>query len=199
VIYTFLIGYAIYQALPAQRSNPHLRRIGYLFVLSSLANSIWLVLFHYEYFPLTMLAMIVVLVSLIAIYLRLEIGIRSVSGPERWLVQIPFSIYLGWITVATIANASYVLYDANWGGFGVSAVTWTVIMLVVAAVVTLRIVITRRDIAYVAVIVWALIGIVNKQSGTPLVAITAALMTALVVGGALFSTFRSRPAILQRS
>lgn len=193
VIYTLLIGYAVFQALPSQRDNPRLRRIGYLFVLSSLANSAWLVLFHYEYFPLTMAAMLAVLLTLIAIYQRLEIGKAVVSGAEKWLTRVPFSVYLGWISVATIANASYVLYDAGWDGFGLSGAIWAAIMLVVATAVTLAILVTRRDIAYAAVIVWALIGIVVKQNETPEVAITAALMTAVVIGAALITRFR-RPA-----
>ena len=192
LIYTLLIGYGIYQALPAQREHPALRRIGYLFVLSSIANTAWLVLFHYEYFPLTMVAMVALLLLLIAIYLRLNVGSGPASRAERWLIYIPFSVYLGWITVATVANASYVLYDANWDGFGIGGPVWAAIMLVIAAVVTLAIIIRHRDIAYTAVIVWALVGIIVKQSETPLVAVTAGVMTAVVVGVALIFMLRAR-------
>jgi tryptophan-rich sensory protein len=189
VIYALLIAYAIYQALPSQRENERLRRTGYLFVLSCIANSAWLFLFHYEYFLLTMVAMMLLLLSLIAIYLRLDIGKTAVSKAEKWLLRVPFSAYLGWITVATIANASYVLYDANWDGFGLGGPTWAAIMLIVATAVTIAMVITRRDIAYATVIVWALIGIVVKQNDTSLVAISAALMTATVISVALTSRF----------
>lgn len=191
IIYVFLAGFAIYQALPSQRENPRLRRIGYWFVLSSVANSVWLFLFHYEQFLLTMVAMIIVLASLIVIYLRLDIGRAMVSRAETWLTQIPFSIYLGWITVATVANASYVLYDANWDGFGISGELWAAIMLVVATAITLTMIFTRRDIAYTAVIVWALVGIVSKQSDTALVAGTAILMTVIVVGAAAFTLYQN--------
>lgn len=192
VIYTLLIAYGIYQALPAQREHPVLRRIGYWFVLSSIANSTWLVLFHYEYFPLTMIAMLMVLGSLIAIYLQLGVGQGAVSRADRWLIQIPFSVYLGWITVATVANASYVLYDANWDGFGISGPLWAAIMLVVAAVVTLLVIIRHRDVAYTAVIVWALVGIIVKQGDTPLVAVTAGVMAVVVAGAALLFALRPR-------
>ena len=74
VIYLLLIGNGVYQMRPSQRENPRLRRIGTLFVLSCFANSAWLVLFHYEYFPLTMIAMVILPVTLIVIYLRLDIG-----------------------------------------------------------------------------------------------------------------------------
>ncbi len=192
VIYTLLIGYGIYQALPPQREHPALRRIGYLFVLSAIANSAWLVLFHYEYFPLTMIAMVVLLLALIVIYLRLKVGNGVVSRRDQWLIHIPFSVYLGWITVATVANASYVLYAANWDGFGIGGPVWAAVMLVIAAAVTLAIIARHRDIAYTAVIVWALVGIIVKQSETPLVAVTAGVMTAAVVGTALLFALRLR-------
>lgn len=192
VIYTLLIGYGVYQALPSQRENQRLARIGYLFVLTSIANCTWLVLFQYERFPLTMIAMVVLLLLLIAIYLRLDIGKTAVRGYEKWLVNIPFSVYLGWITVATIANASYVLYDAQWGGYGLSGALWAVVMLVVATAVTLTVIVTRRDIAYTTVIVWALVGIVVKQSSTPPIAITAGLMAAVLVGAVLITGVMSR-------
>jgi hypothetical protein len=106
LIYLGLIAYAVYQALPAQAHNPDLRSIGYIFVLSSLANIGWILLWHYEVFPATVLVMSVLLVCLIGIYLRLDIGRKQVSNGMRWFVHLPFSIYLGWITVATIANVT---------------------------------------------------------------------------------------------
>lgn len=128
-----------------------------------------------------MIAMLLVLVSLIMVYLRLEIGRAPVSARERWLVNIPFSIYLGWITVATIANATVVLYNAAWDGFGIAAQVWAVVMLVIGAVVTGLVIISRRDIAYTAVIVWAFAGIVVKQAAETSVATTAGVMAAAVV------------------
>jgi benzodiazapine receptor len=90
LIYLALAAYAVYQALPAQRENARLGRIGYLFVLSCLANVTWLFLWHYEQFAWTMVAMIGLLLSLIAIYLRLGIGRTQVPPAERWLVHVPF-------------------------------------------------------------------------------------------------------------
>jgi len=109
VIYLGLLGYTVYQALPAQRENAKLRRIGYLYVGASLANTVWLFLWHYQLFALTVPVMLALLGLLIVVYLRLEIGQRSVTAAQRWLVNIPFSIYLGWITVATIANVTSLL------------------------------------------------------------------------------------------
>jgi len=181
LIYLALAAFSVYQALPSQRDNPRLRRVGYLFALSCLANVAWLLLWHYERFPLTMVAMGALLLLLIGVYLRLGVGRTQVSTAERWLVRIPFSIYLGWITVATIANASQLLVYLNWGGWGISPEIWTVIMLVAATAITAIVAITRGDVAYGLVIVWAVTGIGVKHTGTPLVAMTAWVMTAIVL------------------
>lgn len=181
LIYLGLIAFAVYQALPAQRSNPRLQSLGYLFALSCAANIGWLVAWHYEQFMLSMLLMLALLALLIACYLRLEIGRRQVPAGERWLVQAPFSIYLGWITVATIANATALLDYLKWSGWGISPAAWAAIMLAAAVLVTAAVWFTRRDSAYALVIIWALIGIAVKHGGTPLVAYSAWAATAAVV------------------
>lgn len=185
LIYVGLIAFAVYQALPAQRENPMLRRIGYLVVLSCAANVTWLFLWHYERFPLTLVVMLALLATLIALYLRLDVGRAQVSGAEKWLVHVPFSIYLGWVTVATIANATTLLAYLNWGGWGIGPQAWTVIMLVAGLAITTAIALTRRDVAYMLVIIWAFVGIAVKHAGTSLVApaawITAGAVALLVV------------------
>ncbi len=180
LIYLALMAFAVYQALPGQRENPRLRRIGYLFALSCVANSAWIFLWHYEFFELTLVAMFGLLLLLIAIYLRLGIGRVRVSAAEKWLVHIPFSIYLGWITVATIANVTSVLYYLNWDGWGIRPEIWAVIMLVVGAGIASAVSISRGDVAYVLVIVWAFAGIAVKHANTQMVAITAGLMALIV-------------------
>lgn len=192
VIYIALIAYGIYQALPSQRDNPRLRSIDGLFLLSSLANSAWIFAWHYNFFPLSLAIMIVLLISLVGIYLRLDIGRAEVSRGEKWLVHLPFSLYLGWITVATIANATAVLDYIKWSGWGLSPQAWTVIMLAAALAIALAVTITRRDIAYLLVLVWAFAGIVAKQSGDPVVATAAAVSTVLVAGMAIASLFLFR-------
>jgi hypothetical protein len=168
--------------LPSQRENPRLRRTGWLYVLSCVANAAWLFLWHYEYFALTIVAMAALLLLLIAIYLRLGTGSTRVSKAEAWLVRVPFSIYLGWITVATIANATSLLDYLNWNGWGLTPVAWAVIMLVAGAVITSAVSITRGDIAYVLVIVWAYVGVAVKNSDTALIAVLAGFLAGFVLG-----------------
>jgi hypothetical protein len=181
LIYIGLIAYGIYQVLPAQRENPRLRSIGYLFILSCLANITWLFLWHYEVFEYTLVAMLVLLVTLIAIYLRLDIGRSKVSNAEKWAVHIPFSIYLGWITVATIANTTQLLYYLDWNGWGISAEIWAVIILAAGVVISATMSLTRTDIAYSLVLVWAYIGIALKHASTPIVSNSAWIAAGLIL------------------
>jgi benzodiazapine receptor len=198
LIYLALIGFAIYQLLPAQRENPRLLRVGYLFAASCAANVAWLFLWHYEQFELTVVAMTALLLLLIAIYLRLGIGRTAVPAAERWLVQVPFSIYLGWITVATVANVTSLLDYLNWGGWGISPEVWAVIILVVAGAIAAAVSLTRGDVAYMLVILWAFAGIAVKQADTAVVAVAAWVMTALMglvlVAGAVLKGRRSSQA-----
>ena len=181
LIYLGLIAFGIYQLLPSQAANPRLRGVGYLFALSCLANIAWLFLWHYLLFPLTLVAMLALLLLLAASYLRLGIGRGRCSAAETWLVNVPFSVYLGWITVATIANVTTLLSYLNWNGWGLAPEVWTIIMLAVATGIVAALILTRHDLGYALVIVWAYVGIAGKQSATPVVA-TPALALAAVVG-----------------
>jgi hypothetical protein len=181
LIYLALIGYSVYQALPTQRENPRLQRTGWLYVVSCAANVAWLFLWHYEIFRWTIVAMAALLLLLIAIYVILGIGRSRVPTAETWLARVPFSIYLGWITVATIANATALLDYLHWDGWGIAPEWWAVIMLVAGAIIAALVSLTRGDVAYILVIAWAFAGIAVKQSATTLVAATASAMAALVL------------------
>jgi hypothetical protein len=179
LIYIGWLAFAIYQLLPAQRDNPRLRRIGYLFALSGVANMAWLFLWHYNYFVLTVVVMLILLLLLIAIYLRLQIGRIRVKPIEQWFVNIPFSIYLGWITVATIANITAVLNYLKWDGWGIRPEAWTLIMLAAGFCIASAVSLTRGDVAYMLVIIWAFVGIAIKHASNPIVASGAWVATVL--------------------
>jgi hypothetical protein len=131
-----------------------------------LANIAWLFLWHYEVFEFTLIAMGGLLLSLIAIYLRLDIDRGEVSNAEKWSVQVPFSIYLGWITVATIANATQLVYYLGWNGWSISPELWAVIMLAAGVIISAIMSLTRADIAYSLVLVWAYSGIAIQHNDT---------------------------------
>ena len=181
VIYTLLLIFTFYQALPEQRDDPFIPKISYFFILSNIANTSWLFLWLSEQIVLSLIPMFVLLGSLIAIYLRLQIGLSNASLKERLLVNLPFSVYLGWITVATIANVAAALVAVNWDGWGISAVIWTIIMIALAMIVNLAVIATRGEIAYSLVIIWALVGIIVKQIEDQIIASTAGVGVAIII------------------
>ncbi|MEI2583537.1 tryptophan-rich sensory protein [Scytonema sp. PRP1] len=167
LIYLGLFALGIYQVLPNQRHDSDLRKISYLLVIACFAQSIWVYLFLSRLFALSVVAMLGILLPLMTIYVRLGIGTNPVSRIKKWCVTIPISIYLAWISVATIVNVACALYFVGWNGWGISAQVWTVIMLLVAAALATFIAVQRRDIAYPGVTVWALVAVAMKQWDNP--------------------------------
>jgi len=194
IIYIGWIAFTVYQYQPAQKENPRLRKLGYTFALSGIFNAAWLFCWHYNLFGLSVLVMLTLLGLLIVSYLNLNVGLAPVSTAEKWSIDIPFSVYLGWITVAAVANVTDYLYLLNWNGFGIAPQVWAVIMLVVASTLALAMTITRRDSGYVFVLVWSFIGIANKQAATPLVANSAWVATLFVLALAIYSIVQRRRA-----
>jgi len=164
IIYILLFAFVIYQALPSQKEKLYQGQIGALFILSSVFNCVWLFLWQYDFITVSVIVMLGLLCTLISIYRRINIGKAKAPLREKLLVHVPFSVYLGWITIATIANVSAALVSVNWDGFGINPQTWALIVLGGALAIALTVIVTRRDIAYSLVIVWALAGIAVKQS-----------------------------------
>ncbi len=194
VIYLGLLAFSIYQLLPSQSGNPRLGRVGWWFAIGCLANAAWIFCWHYEVFPATLMLMLLLLASLIVIYRRLGAGRDTASLVEKLVVDLPFSIYLGWITVATVANVTDVLYSMGWNGAPLSPELWAVIMLVIATGLSVSMSLRHRNIGYAAVIVWAFVGIAVKQSGTSLVSWSAIVLAAVAAAGIVVSLPKRRPA-----
>ena len=164
IIYVLLGIFVIFQALPSQKQNQYTTKIGWLFVLSSILNIVWLFLWQYNFLSLSVILMFLLLASLIMIYTRLGIGKSKVKLSEKLAVHLPFSVYLGWITIASIANVSVTLVSINWDGLGINREIWATLIIIVALIITILVIATRKDIAYSLVIIWALIGISINQS-----------------------------------
>ena len=193
LIYFLLAVFIVYQALPSQKDNPRLERLGYLFAISCIFNFFWIIVWHYELIFLSQMMMLGILATLIMSYERLGIGTSEVPAAERWAVRLAFSIYLGWITVATVANTSVLLISLGVDG-GAFAPLWAIIAIVAALGIGLTVLARRGDIPYVLVLVWAFVGIAVKQWGaTPSVvvaALVAAAVLVIVVGMRLFDSRR---------
>lgn len=191
VIYIFLIIFAVYQALPSQKDNPRLERIGLWFFLSCIFNGTWIFFWHYNLWLLTEVVMLALLVSLIMIYVRAGIGKSQPNIWERFSIDVPFGIYLGWISVATIANTANLLYLNKLTGTLNTQVLLTVVMLVIGAVLGMLMIFLRKEVAFPLVLIWAYGGILSKQiENTPVVAITAGTAMAVLALALILSIFK---------
>jgi translocator protein len=186
IIYLLLGVFVVYQAFPSQKGKIFQSRIGWLFVLSCIANIVWLFLWQSEFLIVTVPVMFLLLASLILIYIRLGIGRNNAPFMEKLAVYAPFSVYLGWISIASIANVATTFVSYNWTGFGLSDQVWAALIVVMVLIITTLVIATRRDIAYTLVIIWALVGIgVNHSSNQAVFYLTE--ISALIVAVLLFA------------
>ena len=165
VIYLLLLVYNIYQFRWYKRENDTqvqiFTKVSILFSISSIANTVWIFAWHYEVIWLSLLLMLVILFCLIKINMILKDN--DFSKLEKITVKLPFTVYLGWITVATIANITTFLVSINWNRFSLSEVFWTDLMIGVGAVIGFLGVLYYKSYAYGIVLIWAYLGIAIKH------------------------------------
>ncbi|MGB4660888.1 MAG: hypothetical protein WBI07_17085 [Mobilitalea sp.] len=166
IIYLLLAFYSVYQIGFLQKDKSIIKaellnKVGILFSVSSIANMIWIFSWHYRILPLSMILMLVILLGLILIAILIKR--EKLTFTEKILVRIPFSIYFGWITVATIANATTLLVSLKWNRFGISEQVWTILILIVGILIGIITTLKNRDVAYGLVIIWAYFGILIKH------------------------------------
>lgn len=164
LIYLFLLFFTIYQLNDAWRYDGQIvRQIGPMFIFASIANCTWIFAWHYYYLAWSLLIIFFLLASLIIIYLSLDIGERPVPKTKKYFVNTVFSIYLGWVSIAVIANTAIWLTNMEWGGFGIDPRFWTLIVLWLGVSIAGFLLSKRGDFAFVMVVIWALIGILVQR------------------------------------
>jgi hypothetical protein len=181
VIYALLLVFVVFQLLPRHRQDSFNSQVSYLFILSSIFNIAWLFLWQYDYITASVPMILALLASLIVVYVRLHVGKSQVPRNEKLSVHLPFSVYLGWITVACIADVASALVSTSWSGLGITPAVWAELVIVVALIITFSVLGTRRDIGYGLVIAFALVGIAANQGGHPEV-VTTAEVCAVFIG-----------------
>lgn len=191
VIYLGIVGWAVYQALPAHRDNPRFRAAAPWLIVNLILNAVWVWVFGMEAFVSTLPIMLALVITAVIAYDKLQIGRVKVGRWER-ILQIPISIYLAWLTVATVANIASALISSDWNGFGLSYLTWGVIMLLVAAGLALFLYRTfYHDVVILLVYLYAYIGIIIRYSDITAILVAAAV-GALIVGGVAVLHFINR-------
>jgi len=186
VIYLLLSLFAIYQAKDLFKRNKEdlefLDKISYFFIISSIGNIAWIFAWHFLNMALSIVFMLVILFSLIMIYLRLDIGKAEVSRGEKLFIHVPISVYLGWITIATIANITALLVSIGVEPFGIVPEILTTIVIFVAILITALMLYIRKDIAYSLVVIWASLGIFLKQINGSIIVAVMALLAIIIIG-----------------
>jgi hypothetical protein len=192
VIFLTQLLYMVYQALPSQRSNPYARRVGWWIVANAVIGGISLLTVGMAAW-IGYLTLVAVLFTLIVINVRLGSGTHLPRKGDFWFIIVPYSIYFGWISVATIVTTSeFLKYTFNWDGGGFEPRFWAVLMLSVAAGLGLVMIFIRKNITYGVVIAWALIGVFFGQPDTMLVMYAALSLFVIVLVALVFALFRSR-------
>ncbi len=200
LIYVLLGIFVIYPLIPRVRRDPEkvdfVRRIGPLFFISCLANIGWIFAWHYQILPLSLVLMLILLGCLLVIYLRLKVGRSEATRAERYFAHLPFSVYLGWITIATIANVTALLVDIDWMRWGLTQQFWAVAVIVVGIAIALSVLFTRKDIFYSLVVDWALLGILLKRLAATTPAQSVVIVTivglAVITGGVITQLVRKK-------
>lgn len=181
LIYVALFAYVIYQARPVRRQNVKLAKISRPWQLSCGFNVAWIFCWYFDFLLLSMLMMLGILLCLVTIYRELGIAASPASDGRKLFVHLPFSIYTGWICVATIANLSSLQVGTGWNELLLSEETWTLIKLGVAGAIAATLICRRRDIAATLVVAWAAWAISVKQAAVPAVAGAAQMLTYVAV------------------
>jgi len=183
-VFIGLVAYSIYQILPMQLRDRRLDRISGVLLISSILSIIWVLLFSFEFITLSTIVIVAMLITSQIMLFRIH---REFQNPgDKWILRLPFSLYAGWLTVATVTAVAVWFYSLGWEGDAQSNELWSSLLIVFSASAALYISWAYGDYAYPAVVVWALAGIYNaRESDHPAVArvalITSIILAVLVV------------------
>lgn len=187
IIYSLLFGFILLQLKPKYAQQPEFARIGPWFILSCVFNIAWIIVWHALQLQWTVLVMIALLITLIVIYLRTRPVGPTTPRLTRVFASGTFSVYLGWISVATIVNISVALYDAGWDGWGIAPENWAILLLIIACLLAFIIAYRFQDSAYGLVIAWATLAVAVKQQAVyPTLGLVAYIIVGLIIVNTLW-------------
>lgn len=202
LIYLALLGFVYYSIIGRKQAHTALilSRIGWWFVLSCLANSCWVIAWLNDYIGMSVIIMLIVLISLIAIIARTRMELDAHPLKEYLFIYWPFAMYAGWITVALIANISAYLTKIDWDGWGISGASWAIVMIVVAGLVNIIMVMIRNLREFAAVGIWALFAISvsnNQQQDRESIEYACYIVILVLLAIIIYNGSRSRKRSIQ--
>lgn len=196
LIYFTLAIFAVFQ-LDKGKNLRMFRMIFPYFLLNVISNVLWLVAFQHELIGISVLIMAVTLGSLIVIFKYFYRLKRALSTTHRYFFQVPFSLYFGWISVASIVNVAAFLNSLNIGFLNAYEATFGVIMLAVGAILALFILLRRNDYIYLGAVAWAYIAIWFGEADHPLISNTAKYAALAMVAVAIIHFVADRIKVAQ--
>lgn len=165
IIYLLLATFVVVYLIKKNNNNRNLwEKVSKLFILSSLANIAWIFCWHYGLISLSVVLMLVILISLIII--TDSLNKEKLNTKEQIFLRLPFSIYFGWITIATIANISALLVSLSWNGWGIAPSNWMIVILLVGSFIGIIRALKDNNVPYILVFIWAYFGIWFKHVST---------------------------------
>lgn len=200
LIYLLTLFFTVYQlvlAFSQEESKQGLAaRVGIWYILVSLGNAAWILAWHYRMIPLSVALMLLILFSLVVFYQKANPNSRKSSGiMETMAFRVMAGVYLGWISVATIANITALFVSMGLGNLWPGAVFWTIFLLITAGTLAIIIMFTRNDAAYALVTAWAVLGIFLKRQkldGPHEITVTAAVICIIILAAAIAQAIRNR-------
>ena len=196
LIYLLLFGFIFYQGRSLFKKNINddfILKINYWFIISCIANFLWIFSWVYEYTGISCLFIFILLFSILKIIFNNNLQIEKTSKSRLIFLNLPFVIYGGWVTVASVANVSSFLVKLNWNGFNISPILWTIIMIIIATVINIIVVYKRNMYAFAFVGTWALIaiGVANQTNENSITYVTY-FASALLVSYNIFRKIKNR-------
>lgn len=177
LIHVALIAFTVFQ-LGRGGDSRRAEAVRGPFVFAAAANCCWLVFWAYEALVVTLAVMLLLLASLVAAYRELRAGAPATAA-EAWCLDRPISLYLGWVTAATLANLSVVVVHAGWLPEAIDPETWSLVALALALGIAAFVYLRLADPVYLGVIAWAMTGIAFKTAQVGPVAMAAQGVAAL--------------------
>lgn len=198
LIYLGLLGFVFYSwrsLLKEREEDSILLKIGWWFVISCCANSLWVIAWLYDYTGLSVVIMAILLISLLKIIVRTNMELDAHPLKKYLFVFWPFALYSGWISVAIIANIAAFLTKIHWDGWGISSVTWTIIMIFVAGLINIFMIRKRNLREYGVVGIWAIMAIAvsnHHVNGSTAVVYTCYIVAAILLAFIAVSGLKNR-------